>query len=112
VSRSEADANNIDLSQRRADAVKAAVFAALAEPGKGPIPATKDIRAAGKGSRPFNPLFSQQPDPSGQTHLDPFSAQAASNRDKIATDAQNFYPTLRRVDIVMNGIFALRIFGD
>jgi hypothetical protein len=115
ISRSGAERENVLLSQKRASSVLRAIFAATGQPGQGIIKSTKEYTAIGKGAKPFESLFSNTLDPSGLNHLDPFSPAA---RDKgkgaaeIEKDRKDFYPSLRRVDVVMNGVYALRIFGD
>ena len=85
-----------------------AIFAAAGAPGAGIIPKEKDIRVVGKGAVPFAPLFvAANPQP-GQ-HLDPL---ANPNDPTVLQDKRTFYPLLRRVDIAMNGVFALRINGE
>jgi hypothetical protein len=106
VSRADAAQKNLDLSNHRADAVEDAIFDACGAPGDGIIPAEKDIRVAGKGSKPFDAEFSATPGP-GQ-HLDVF---VEAPNAAVRKDRDEFLPTLRRVDVAMNGVFALRVLG-
>lgn len=110
ATRTQAKQNNLELSQHRADAVREAVFAATGRPGK-IIPSEKDIHVQGKGSTPFDPDFTDQL--TQGFHVNPFSPNAqqpgSAEAKAVAEDEKNFYPELRRVDIAMNGVFAVRL---
>jgi hypothetical protein len=123
ATREQAAQKNIDLSRRRAAATRSAIFAAAGDPGQGPIALEKDIRIQGKGAEPFKERFSDTPsapDPNTgeqEVHLDPFSTPPplgqeparTQHQQAIENDKASFYPTLRRVDVIMNGVFVVRI---
>jgi len=109
LGRTAAAQKNIDLSLHRANAVRDAIFDAAGAPGQGILPDDKDIDIQGKGSQPFDADFSNNPGP-GQ-HLSVFSPLPTdpAQAQQVQADREKFLPSLRRVDIAMNGVFTLRI---
>jgi hypothetical protein len=114
LKRNDAARENRDLSLRRAQFVEAAIFAAAGSPGQGIINGGKEIVPAGLGSDTFaQDLFTT--DPTDQTAgklLDPFvrdqQANPAAYDKRLNDERKEVYPTLRRVDFNMNGLFTVR----
>lgn len=116
LSREDAARENRELSLRRAKFVRACVFAAAGSPGTGVIQSDKEIVPSGLGSDTFALKFVTDPaiDPAN-TLLDPFARQqqpsAAKQKeydDRLARERKEVYPRLRRVDMTLNGLFAVR----
>jgi len=116
LSRDDAARENRELSLRRAQFVRACIFASAGSPGTGIIRADKDIVPAGDGSDPFALKFVTDPaiDPDN-TLLDPFARKQQANAAqlqaydaRLAREQKEVYPRLRRVDMTLNGLFAVR----
>lgn len=113
LSRDDAARENRDLSLRRAQFVEAAIFAAAGGVGKGIVNGGKEIVPSGLGSDVFALSFTT--DPTDQTPgslLDPFvrdqQADTVAYDKRLNDERRDLYPTLRRVDFNMNGLFTVR----
>ena len=123
VGRKQATTENINLSRRRADSVLAALRASVGDKGEGVLRSDVELAPRGHGANKHK----QTTNPADETKgaiLDPFCDAALDQNNTVAqarlrresglgsakgTDEAGLYRYLRRVDVQLAGLIALRI---
>lgn len=117
ATRETAREQNLKLSLARAQAIEAAIFASAGPVGGPIIDAAKEILPMGLGFDPFEPFVQSVAESTDTNLLDPFTrpadaAQKAQYEAKLKEELGTKYPSLRRVDLAINGVFTVRLLGQ
>jgi outer membrane protein OmpA-like peptidoglycan-associated protein len=118
ATRETAREQNQKLSLARAEAIQAAITASAGPVGGAVIEETKEILPMGLGFDPFELFFVDSvAESTDRTLLDPFTrptdpAQRADYEAKLKEELGTKYPSLRRVDLAINGVFTVRLLGQ